>query len=43
MNFIVPGGGRHGIYLVKKFLKILDTRLDLTIFYNFALDKAAFC
>ena len=41
INFIIPGGGRHGVYLTNKSREILDIRLGLIILYNFALDKAA--
>ena len=39
INFIIPGGGRHGAYLAKKFQEILDTGLGLIILHNFALGK----
>ena len=41
INFIVPGGGRHGTYFTKKFREIFDIRLGLVILCNFALGKAA--
>ena len=40
IDFIVPGGGRHGAYLIKKFRKTLDIKLGLVIFYNFTLGRA---
>ena len=41
INFIIPGGGRHGAYLAKEFQEALNTGLGPVILYNFALGKAA--
>ena len=41
INFIIPGGGRHGTCLAKKLQEIFNTRLSLVILCNFALGKAA--
>ena len=40
INFIIPGGGRYGAYLIKEFREILDTGLGPAIFRNFTLGKA---
>ena len=40
IDFIIPGGGRHGARLIKKFREILNTGLGPAIFYNFTLGKA---
>ena len=40
IDFIIPGGGRHGVYLAKEFRKVLNIRLGLIILRNFALGKA---
>ena len=40
INFIVPGGGRHGACLAKEFRETLDAGLGLVILCNFALGRA---
>ena len=42
INFIIPGGGRHGTYLIKEFREVLNTKLGPVILCNFTLGKAAF-
>ena len=41
IDFIIPGGGRHGARLTKEFREILNIRLGLIILYNFTLGKVA--
>ena len=41
INFIVPGGRRHGARFVKEFWEALDAGLGLVMLRNFALGKAA--
>ena len=43
INFIIPGGGRHGVCFTKELREILDTGLGLIILCNFALGKAVPC
>ena len=40
INFIIPGGRRHGAYLAKKLREALNTGLGLVILRNFTLGKA---
>ena len=40
IDFIIPGGGRHGVYFAKELRETLDTGLGLVIIYNFALGRA---
>ena len=40
IDFIVPGGGRHGACLVKEFWEVLNIRFGLIILCNFTLGKA---
>ena len=43
IDFIVPGGGRHGVCLAKKLWEVFDTGLSLVILCNFALGRAVPC
>ena len=43
IDFIIPGGGRHGACLAKEFREALNTGLGLIILRNFTLGKAVPC
>ena len=41
INFIIPGGGRHGACFAKELREVFNAGLGLVLLRNFALGKAA--